>query len=157
MNALALLMLMAVQGSPLDHPRTYLASVVDIPLKPDERIESFSIETWGVSFEAVCHIPSGWRIRAGSSATPDGILEGDGGEGATWFSQGSPKALNRFVLISLTGPVQKTLEETGDGGIPATFSGYATISTEDDGEVKVPLGWQNIRLTAASRCPGAAR
>ncbi|WP_156390544.1 hypothetical protein [Caulobacter sp. Root487D2Y] len=151
------MLLIGAHASAPDQPRTYLASIVGIPLKPDESVESFSIETWGVTFGAVCRIPSGWRIKAGNSATPDGILEGEGSQGATWFSRGSPKALDRFVLITLYEPVQKDAVGSDDAKIPATFSGYATISTVDDGEVKVPLDWRNVRLIRASGCTGNAR
>jgi hypothetical protein len=151
MEALLSLLLMTASSPPVDHPRTYLASIVDLPLKRGESLESFSFETWGVTFGAVCRIPPGWRIKAGSSATPDGVLEGEGSLGATWFSQTNPKALNGLVLVTLYAPVQKQAIRAGDGEIPATFSGYAMVSTED-GETKLPLTADNIRLTPGNHC-----
>jgi hypothetical protein len=150
MKALPLLLLMVAQAPPVDHPRTYLASVVGFPLKQDESVESFSIETWGVTFGAVCRIPPGWRITAGNSATPDGVLAGEGSHGATWFSQSSPKALSGFVLVTLYAPVQEQDIVWSHGKIPATFSGSATISTVDDGEVKASLTSANVRLIRAT-------
>ena len=152
MIALPLLLLIAAATPPADHPRTYVASIVGFPLKPDESVESFSFETWGVTFRAVCRVPPGWRIKAGGSATPDGVLEGEGSHGATWFHQSSPEALSKFVLVTLYAPLQERDIVAGDGKIPATFSGHATISTVDDGEVKVPLTSANIRLTPADHC-----
>lgn len=150
MKALLLALLMA-PTRPADHPRTYLVSIVDFPLKAGESVESFSFQTWGVDFKAVCRVPSGWRIKVGASATPDGVLEGEGSQGATWFNRPSPKALEKLVLVTLYGPVQK-YAEGANGELPATFSGKATLSTED-GEKEVALSTDNIRLTPATRCP----
>lgn len=158
MKALLLPFLLAAQvasgpaQAEVDHPNTYLVSVVGVPLKPDERIESFSFETWGVTFRAVCSVPPGWRITAGGRATPDGVLQGEGSHGATWFSQSDPKPLKRFVLVTLYAPVQERDIVWENGKVPATFSGNATIATVDDDEIQVPLTSANIRLTPADRC-----
>ena len=135
--------------APADRPRAYLMSLVDVPLGKAESMESFSVATWGVEFNAVCKIPGGWRIKAGNSATPDGIFEGEGSQGATWFNTRSPPELRNAVLITLYGSIQR--EDVRDGP-DATFKGYAVISTED-GERKAALTYRNIRLTPATRCP----
>ena len=67
MIAIALALLAASTGA-VDDPTTYLASI-SLPLKQDERIDSFSISTWGVTVRAVCHIPNGWTLRAGRQAS----------------------------------------------------------------------------------------
>lgn len=152
MKLLLLLALLAVGAAPVDHPRSYLLSVGRIPLRDTESIEAFTIQTWGVEFRSVCRIPGGWRIKAGSSATPNGELEGEGSQGATWFSTGSPKELRNFVLVTLYAPVQRADIGKPDNGVPATFKGTATIST-DDGDVRRELTYQNIVLTPARRCP----
>lgn len=136
-------------SSPVDHPRTYLLSLVDLPLESGESLESFSIATWGVEFKAVCRIPGGWRVKAGSSATPNGTLEGEGSQGATWFNQRNPADLRQFVLVTLYDDVQRADVINGPD---ATFKGQATISTED-GERMAPLNHANVDLTPASRCP----
>jgi hypothetical protein len=143
------LMLLATGSVPTDHPRTYLVSIVGVPLKPGESIESFSISTWGVEFRAVCKIPGGWRIKAGNSATPDGVLEGEGSQGATWFNRGSPRELQRVALATLHAPVQRSDVRNGPD---ATFKGTATVST-DNGERKVRLTYRNVQLTPARHCP----
>jgi hypothetical protein len=152
-KALFALILLAA-APPMDRPHTYLASVVGIPRKPNEQVESFSFSTWGVRFQAVCRIPSGWRINAGSSATPNGVLEGNGSQGATWFSRGSPRALRGLVLLTLSGPIQPRDIRFGNGVVPATFNGRATLST-DAGERKVALTYRNLRLVPARRCPSS--
>lgn len=152
MKHLLILTLLTLGAAPVDHPRTYLLSIGGIPLKDTESIEAFSVKTWGVEFRSVCSIPGGWRIKAGSSATPNGELEGEGSQGATWFNRGSPKELRNFVLVTLYAPVQRADIGTSDNGIPATFKGTATIST-DDGDVSRALSYRNITLTPARRCP----
>jgi hypothetical protein len=99
-------------------------------------METFSISTWGVGFSAVCEIPAGWRIKAGSSAAPNGVLEGEGSQGATWFNQRSPAALRNLVLIRLYGPVQA---DDVRNGPDATFKGHATISTEGRAQSRTDL------------------
>jgi hypothetical protein len=153
MKSLLLLALLMVGAAPADHPRSYLLSIEGIPLKDLESITGFSIKTWGVEFRSVCRIPGGWRIKAGNSATPDGEIEGEGSQGATWFNHGSPRELQGFLLVTLYGPVQKEDIGSADNGIPATFSGTATIST-DDGDVQRVLTYKNIKLIPARRCPG---
>jgi len=139
----------ATASAPVDHPRSYLVSVVDIPLEVGESLESFSIATWGVEFKAVCKIPGGWRMKAGNSASPEGTLEGEGSQGATWFNERNPSELGEIVLVTLYADVQ---QEDVSNGPDATFKGLATIST-DDGERVAPLTHKNILLKPAQRCP----
>ena len=154
MNVLFALALSATAPAPVDHPQTYLASITGIPLKPGDSIDGFSISTWGVTFNAVCHIPNGWTIKAGGSATPDGVLEGEASLGVTWLRQPSPKQLHDLVLVTLYEPVQRRDVGKVDGPvyIPATFKGNARLWA-DDTERKVPLSYANVRLTPANRCP----
>lgn len=129
---------LAIGAAPVDRPRTYLLSIGRIPLRDTETVEAFSFETWGVQFRSVCGIPSGWRIKAGSSATPNGTFEGEGSQGATWFKTGSPRELRDFILVTLYAPVQRAAITSGTGVVPATFKGTAT-SNIDDGHVKPSL------------------
>lgn len=146
------LALLTMSASPVDHPRTYLLSIGRIPLKRTESIEAFSVKTWGVRFRSVCSIPGGWRIKAGSSATPNAELEGQGSQGATWFNSGSPRELQNFVLVTLYAPVQPADIGSPDNGVPATFRGAPTINT-DDGDGQRALSDRNITLIPARRCP----
>lgn len=152
MKLLLILAVLTIGAAPIDHPRTYLLSIGRLPLKNAESIEAFLVKTRGVEFRAVCSIPGGWRIKAGNSATPDGDIEGEGSQGATWFDTASPRELRNFVLVTLNAPVQRADIGSPDNGIPATFRGTATIST-DDGDVQRALSYRNITLTPARRCP----
>ena len=152
MKLLLPLALVTMGAAPVDHPRTYLLSIGRIPLKDTESIEAFAIKTWGVEFKSVCSIPGGWRIKAGSSATPNGDLEGEGSQGATWFNTASPKELRNFVLVTFYAPVQRADIGSPDNGVPATFKGTATVST-DNGDVQRTLSYRNITLVPARRCP----
>lgn len=153
---LAPLLAVVAASSPVDRPHRFLLSVVAIPLKGDDSLESFAFETWGVKFKAVCHIPDGWRIKAGSSLSSNGDFEGEGSQGITWYRQSSPKELRSVVLVELFSPVQRSDIHQADGVVPATFNGYATVET-DDGDRKVALNFRNIRLSPASRCPSHQR
>lgn len=153
MTPLIALLLPLTAPTAEDRPATYLASI-SVPLGPNESISDFSFVSRGVLFQAVCRIPSGWRIKAGSSATLDGILEGEGSHGATWLNRENMKALDRLVLITLYGPMQRDPIHSPDGSklFPATFAGKATVETPDD-QREISIGTDNIRLTRATRCP----
>lgn len=151
---LPLLLLMPGTAYAADRPRTYLLSIIGLPVKDTVSVKAFSFDTWGVEFKSVCHVPAGWRIKAGSSATPDGQLVGEGSQGATWFNQRNPKDLRTFVLVTLYAPLQRTDIRTADGSgrIPATFKGFATVEA-DEGDKRVPLNFRNISLNPATACP----
>jgi len=144
----------AAVSAPADHPKTYLLSVVGIPLKPNDRVIGFSFATWGVTFNAVCQIPYGWSIKAGGSATPEGTLEGESSLGTTWLSSRNSPALRHLALITLYEPVQHHDVGVPNASqyVPATFTGHARL-WNDDAQRKVKLTWINVRLTPASRCP----
>lgn len=151
MKVLLPVALLTVGAAPVDHPQSFLLSIERIPLRDTESIEAFAIQTWGVRFRSICRIPSGWRLKAGSSLTPNGVIEGEGSQGITWFNHGSPEELRALVLVTLYAPVQRTDIGSPDNGIPATFKGTATIST-DHGDVKRALSYRNITLMPARRC-----
>jgi len=145
---LSLPFFLAMASAPVDHPRTYLLSVGGFPLHHNELIERFSFSTWGVRFDAVCRIPNGWTIKAGSCATLDGVLEGEGSLGATWFGQPNPPPLRNLVLVTLYDSIQRQ----DLGPVPATFKGLASIET-DDGKRTAALSYRNVTLTPARHCP----
>ena len=149
---LLLALALAALPTPRDVPRTYLVSIVDLPLRADEALMHFEFATWGVRVNAVCRIPAGWRITAGGSATPDGEIAGTGSHGVTWFRDRRPAPLRNLVLVTLDGPVQPAEIRTSDGVIPATFRGKAEISDRDDTHW-ASLSSRNIRLVRARRCP----
>lgn len=131
---------------------TYLLSIRDVPVRGDERIADFSIQTWGVDFKMVCSIPPGWWIKAGRSASPDGDLIGESSLGVTWLNGPNAKPLRNFVLIRLYAPVDRRDVINKDGEMPATFKGKATLEGVNH-ERHVRLTYRNIRLSPATRCP----
>lgn len=154
MKTLLTLALLATAPAPVDHPQTFLLSIVGVPLKAGDSLDRFSISTWGVEFNAVCHIPSGWTIKAGGSATLDGTLAGEGSLGATWLSRESLRELHGIVLVTLYTPVQRRdiVSHSGRAVVPRTFKGHGSIAT-DDRDRRVSLTYENVQLTPAKRCP----
>lgn len=153
MNMLLPLILLTSGPVAAEAPQTYLVSVVDVPLQAGESLEGFALSTWGATFNAVCRIPTGWTMTAGGGLSPEGVLEGEGGQGGTWLRETSPAALRDVALITLSGPLRREATTSTDSGgeVPATFAGTATIATAN-GERQVPLTADNVRLTPAFRC-----
>jgi hypothetical protein len=139
--------------APADHPKTFVASIEGISLGPNESIDEFQIDTWGVEFKAVCHIPGGWWIEAGSSATPEGSLKGRGSLGATWLNQEGLRELQNLVLLTLYVPVQREdIRDSTDAVIiPATFKGRTNVYGRKGRVIR--LTYANVRLVPAQRCP----
>ena len=151
---LLLIALAATAGPAAGHSRTFLASITGIELRTDEGIDKFEIDTWGVDFRAVCHIPSDWEMTAGSFG-PEGRLSGVAGHGASWLRAKDLKKLRALVLVQLVAPVQKGDVREGTGIIPATFSGFANVQSGlSDRSRKTRLRFANVELTPASACPG---
>ena len=146
-----LLALAAAPSAPNDQPRTYLASVVGITLGSDETLADFEMNTWGVSFKAVCRIPNGWRIEAGRNATPEGILKGESTHGTTRLNRKHLGELQSLALITLHGSVQPKDVRVQNGVVPATFKGTASIYGPKARTIE--LNNANIRLLPAIRCP----
>lgn len=147
-------LLAAATAVPVDHPRTYLLSIVGIPGAENSYVNEFAIDTWGVKTLATCQIPPGWTITAGSSADPSGRIAGEGSLGVTWLDHKRRDYLHRLVLVRLYGPVQRRTIRSGTGEVPATFAGHATVGQYgSDKDRKVRLNWRNVRLTPAKNCP----
>ena len=136
----------------------FLASIVDVALKPGERIESFRVASWGVDYHRVCRIPPGWSIKAGGSATPEGGFEGEGSHGVTWLGSASPAELRDFILLTLYLPIRQDDQKylTGEIWMPATFKGQAVLQSADD-ERTIALTARNVRLRRAIRCASVHR
>ena len=154
MTALLALAFTVAAPAVADRPRTFLASVDGIALGAHESVDAFRIETWGVEFKAVCRIPRGWWIEAGSSATPGGSLTGRGSLGTTWLGRAGLRQLRGLVLITLHAPVQREDIRDGSGAavVPATFKGEASIQGPRPRRIR--LTHANVRLVPAARCPG---
>lgn len=152
------LALMAAGSAAAERPRTYVASIVGLQLKSGEKIDSFSISTWGVTFDAVCRIPEGWTLKAGRGANPEGVLEGEGSNGITWIGRSRLGELEGVALVTLYGPVQRrdVVTDDGAGVVPATFKGAARVFGSGEGRT-ISLTSANIHLAPATGCPARRR
>ena len=157
--ALCVLALAASVSSAAARPRTFLASIADVSLGPNEYVDAFSIDTWGVTILAACRIPPGWTLTAGSGADPSGKIAGEASLGVTFLSRPYLRYLDAIVLLRLDGPVRKQALHLKDREYPATFEGSADIGTYglDERTRKQPLTFRNVRLTPAVRCPPPRR
>ena len=151
------LMLLTTPAYSSTAPRTYLASIQGVKLRPDEYVTGFSVDTWRVTFRAVCHIPPGWHVSAGRSAAPEGSFEGKGTHGISFLNRARLKELDGLTLITLSGPVQPRKIETAENLTPPTFDGKLTIGSYAslDRIRHIRLGSANIHLVPALRCPAA--
>ncbi len=148
---------LALASQPAAPPKTFLASIRGVRLKANEYLSGFSIDTWGVEFLAVCHLPPGWSITAGTSASPDGKLSGQGSLGVTFLDPSRLSELNGLVLMTLVAPVQKEKIESASGIAPATFAGHAVVGTYgQDGDRRLRISYRNVVLTPAKACPPPA-
>ena len=147
--ALALIAGLLACNSAASEPQRYLASITGFELRDGEGIDAFSIDTWGVTIKAVCHVPGAgdWEIFAGRFGTV-GRIDGQAGHGTSWIRAGHTDELHDLVLIELSGPVQPRKI----GNVPPTFAGSATILSSDDGR-EMPLGASNVKLQPANQCP----
>lgn len=149
-------LVLAAPASAAPPKRMYLVSIVGLGIGPDEYINEFKLQSWGVRYKAVCRIPSGWTIKAGSSATADGWLEGEGSVGATWLRRDGASELHGLVLVTLDGGQSWKPERDKRGRIvvPATFYGdIAIIDGWTDRERKVKMTRRNFRFVPVRACP----
>lgn len=150
-KAIAALAVLLAGQAQAEASQSYLASIEGIRLNDGEGIASFKLRTWGVVFQAVCHIPYDWEVTAGSMGA-GGRLEGTAGHGTSWVRARDARTLRSLVVVTLIGGVQKNDIRIPGGVIPATFSGMASVDSGDRVR-KVRLTYANIRLAPAKRCP----
>ena len=146
--ALSICSVAQAQGS-----RTYLASIESLPVRPGDEVEQFTIDTWGIDILAICSIPAGWRIEAGRTAAPDGIIRGEATHGVTRLTGRHLGSLRNIALIRTWGAVRGGNRRTGSGDEIATFLGSMRIYDSRGRGREVPLRLRNIRLVPAVRCP----
>jgi len=136
-------------------PRTYLASIQGIALSPNEYVTSFYIESWGVKYRAVCHIPPGWTMKAGGTASFDGGFAGEGAHSISYLDRAHLHELANLVLITLDDPVQRKGIRTTKTDTAVTFTGFARVGSygKSDRTHRARLTYENIQLIAVDRCP----
>jgi len=151
------LLLCATATSAEPAERTYVLSLQGIDLGPDEYVSAFALDSWGVRFRAVCHIPPGWYIKAGGTASFDGGLQGEGTHSVTFLGKSRLHELEGLALIALDGPVRPHRTEAAITFTPPTFDGTITVERVAETPTrprKMPLKFANFRLVPAMRCPG---
>jgi len=134
-----------------DPVQTYLVSITGIPLGDREFVDSFTVETWGVTYLSVCRFPPGWEVRAGRQASQDGLLSGQASHGVTFIDRARLDELTGLALVEVDGPVAWGRQ----GNMPPTFAGTARIGRygTDESRRELRLTEANIRVEPASRCP----
>jgi hypothetical protein len=143
-------LILAAAPALADGPKTFLASLTNPRIGSNEYIEGFSIQTWGVEFQAICRFLSGWRVKAGWGPTADGDFDGNATLGATNIRRDRLNDLSGLALLTLEGTVQR--RDIGD--VPATFKGHWIVGNDDnERKRRPPLTYVNVRLTPAKRCP----
>jgi hypothetical protein len=149
MQSLVLSALLAAATPAAETPEAslHLLSIADIQVTRGQRVTGFKIASWGVDWVALCAIPTGWRLRAGRNASPEGLFEGESSHGVAWLADLEP--LRTVALVRVQGPVRWRDKKFSGGRIPATLAGTLSLS----GGRQVKLGESNLRLTAARACP----
>ncbi|HEX8126278.1 MAG TPA: hypothetical protein VF548_11910 [Allosphingosinicella sp.] len=144
---LSALLAAATPAAGADESGLYLLSIADVPIAGEQRVTGFKLASWGVDWVALCAIPTGWRLRAGRNATPEGLFEGESTHGVTWL--GSLEPLRSVALVRVHGTVRWRDRRFPGGREPATLAGTLSLS----GGREVRLGESNLRLAAARTCP----
>jgi len=133
--------------------RTYLVSITSVPVETGDQVARFALDTWGIDILAICSIPAGWRIEAGRTAAPDGVIRGEATHGTTRLTGRRLAGLRNIALIRVDGAVRGGTQRTGSGDDIATFLGNMDIYDSRGAAREVPLTLRNVRLTPAQRCP----
>lgn len=130
--------------------RRVLLSVHGLQLPKKKAVYAFNIDTYGVEYLAVCHLPMGWELRSERSDDFGGYMSGEADLHA------SPLTFTSMYLVDVYD-YRSTTVRSGNTEHPASFQGWVKIgSREQFGDWhgrKVPLRPNNFRLTDARRCP----
>ena len=157
MRALWFLAALTLAGMPsaalAERNAIYLVSLADVPIRSDELVEQFTIETWGLDILAICSIPGGWQIRAGRTAAPDGLIEGEATHGVTRLDRDRLFELRNLALVRMWGTVQGGTRRLGPGEEIASFFGHAALTNSRGASRQLQLTLKNIRLERATGCP----
>ncbi len=134
--------------------RRALVSVENLKLPADETIRAFHIETWGVEFVAVCHMPPSWELKSEKFEDPEGSLGGKAD------AHGEPlKRLTDFYLVDVYDYQPLPKGDPKGEYHPPSFTGWVEVGTAEpfDGAArrKRALTANNFRLRASQNCPVA--
>jgi hypothetical protein len=140
--------ILAAQTSWADVTRALL-SIDDQSIPKDEFITAFKIDTWGVGFLAVCHLPPSWEIKSEKYEDPAGLLSGRSDTHGEQL-----KELRTLFLVDVY-QYQPLARGNPNGEYhPATFAGWIETATHvDQPSHRKTLNAGNFRITEAARCP----
>lgn len=136
-----------------------LLSIVDLPLSQGEYITSFELRTWTVRVLAVCNVPVGWTVMAGTFGDPGGILSGTANIGVAYLPKGKTGALHALFLVEIGQDRPADVIGPNGESRPGTFTGSITIGRygADITERTVALSGHNLERRRATRCPPPRR
>jgi len=131
-----------------------LLSVDGLELRPGEVIRAYHVNTWGVEFLSVCHLPQSWQISSEKFEDPEGRLDGKSDV------HGAPlRKLSDMYLVDVYDYQTQPKGNPRGSYHPATFSGWATVGTMTDfaggTNRRIALRTANFRIKAAAACPTA--
>jgi hypothetical protein len=117
-----------------------------------ESIRAFHIETWGVEFLAVCHVPPSWELKAEKFEDSEGYFDGR--------SEAHGEPLQKMAGMYLVDVYDYQSQPKGGPKSdyhPASFAGWVVVGRVQpfDGGTrhKRTLKAANFRLRDAARCP----
>lgn len=151
---LAVALLLGVAAPADAQIRRALLSVEGLNIPAGQSIRRFRIDTWGVEFLAVCHVPPSWELKSEKFEDPEGYLSGRAGV------HGEPmRRLGEMYLVDVYSyqPLRKG-DPKGEHH-PASFSGWVEIGTErpfaEGKRHRRTLTAANFRLKDAQLCPAS--
>ena len=127
-------------------------SVDGLDLPSTQTIRAFHIETWGVEFVAVCHLPPSWQLKSEKFEDSEGWLDGHADTGGE-----SLKELSDMYLVDVYDyqPLPKG-NLKGDYH-PPSFAGWVEVGRVEpfDGgtRLKRNLKAGQFRMRDAENCP----
>jgi hypothetical protein len=132
--------------------RRVLLTVDGLNLPANETIRAFHIETWGVEFLAVCHLPPSWELKSEKFEDPEGWLDGK----ADTHGEGLKKLSNMYLVDVYDYQPQPIGNPKGDYH-PPSFAGWVEVGRVEpfDGGTrrKRKLRADQFRMRDAKTCP----
>ena len=134
--------------------RRVLLSVEGLEVPQHQSIRGFRIDTWGVEFLAVCHIPPSWQLRSEKFEDPEGYLSGRADAQGERLGQ-----LRDMYPVDVYDYQPLPRGNRNTEYHPASFSGWVAIGAREpfsEGRGRRRrLKPSNFHLKDAQACPAA--
>lgn len=132
--------------------RRVLLTVDGLNIPTNQTIRAFHIETWGVEFLAICHLPPSWELKSEKFEDPEGWLDGKAGT----HGEDMKKLSNMYLMDVYDYQAQPRGDPKGDYH-PPSFAGWVELGRVEpfDGGTrrKRTLKADQFRMQDAKRCP----